>query len=93
MTVPTLSISQADGNALISTGTSRVTIDPAQALPLTNTMVGTSSRGTTIGDPPCEARHRRTGRVALGRDRDGDEETNFGGTSGAAPVVSGPRPC
>ncbi len=87
--VPTFSISQAAGNTLISTGASSVTIDPAQALPLTNTMVGTSSRGTTVGDHRAKPDIGAPGAWLSAETGTSTEETNFGGTSGAAPVVAG----
>ncbi|SFR93660.1 PA domain-containing protein [Microbacterium sp. cf046] len=89
VTVPTFSISQADGNALIASGATSVTIDPAQAISLTNTMVGTSSRGTTVGDHRAKPDIGAPGAWLSAETGTATEETNFGGTSGAAPVVSG----
>lgn len=92
VTIPTLSISQADGQALVAAlagGAVSVTIDPASAIPLTNTMVGTSSRGTTVTGLRAKPDIGAPGAWLSAETATGDEETNFGGTSGAAPVVSG----
>lgn len=89
VTIPTFSISQAAGNTLISTGATSVTIDPAQAVSLANTMVGTSSRGTTVGDHRAKPDIGAPGAWLSAETGTATEETNFGGTSGAAPVVAG----
>ena len=87
--VPTFSISQAAGARLIADGASSVTIDPADAIALTNTMVGTSSRGTTIDGHRAKPDIGAPGAWLSAETGTATEETNFGGTSGAAPVVSG----
>lgn len=87
--VPTFSISQAAGARLISDGATSVTVDPANAIALTNTMVGTSSRGPTIGDHRAKPDIGAPGAWLSAETGTATEETNFGGTSGAAPVVSG----
>jgi subtilisin family serine protease len=92
VTVPTFSISQSAGQALVAalaSGAVSVTIDPANAIPLTNTMVGTSSRGTTMGDYRAKPDIGAPGAWLSAETGTATEETNFGGTSGAAPVVSG----
>lgn len=92
VTVPTFSISQADGLALaasLATGPVTVTIDPASAIPLTNTMVGTSSRGVTVTGNRAKPDIGAPGAWLSAETGTGTEVTNFGGTSGAAPVVSG----
>lgn len=92
VTVPTFSISQSAGQALVaalSAGPVSVSIDPADALSLTNTMVGTSSRGTTMGDNRAKPDIGAPGAWLSAETGTATEETNFGGTSGAAPVVSG----
>ena len=89
--VPTFSISQAAGQALVASLESApvsVTIDPANAIALTNTMVGTSSRGTTMGDHRAKPDIGAPGAWLSAETGTATEETNFGGTSGAAPVVS-----
>ncbi len=90
--VPTLSISQAAGQALVAALAARpvsVTIDPANAISLANTMVGTSSRGLTVGDHLAKPDIGAPGAWLSAETGTATEETNFGGTSGAAPVVSG----
>ncbi len=92
VTVPTFSISQADGLALaasLAAGPVTVTIDPASAIPLTNTMVGTSSRGVTVTGNRAKPDIGAPGAWLSAETGTGTEVTNFGGTSGAAPVVSG----
>jgi minor extracellular serine protease Vpr len=89
VTVPTFTISQADGLTLIASGATSVTIDPASAVSLVNTMVGTSSRGTTMGDHRAKPDIGAPGAWLSAETGTATEETNFGGTSGAAPVVSG----
>jgi minor extracellular serine protease Vpr len=92
VTVPTFSISQSAGQALVAalaTGPVSVAIDPANAIGLANTMVGTSSRGTTVGDNRAKPDIGAPGAWLSAETGTATEETNFGGTSGAAPVVSG----
>ncbi len=92
VTVPTFSISQSAGQALVAalaTGPVTATIDPASAISLSNTMVGTSSRGTTMGDNRAKPDIGAPGAWLSAETGTATEETNFGGTSGAAPVVSG----
>ncbi|HWM16180.1 MAG TPA: S8 family serine peptidase [Microbacterium sp.] len=89
--VPTFSISQSAGQALVAalaSGPVSVTIDPANAIALTNTMVGTSSRGLTMGDHRAKPDIGAPGAWLSAETGTAIEETNFGGTSGAAPVVS-----
>lgn len=92
VTVPTYSVSQASGQALVGalgTGAVVVTIDPADAVLLPNTMVGTSSRGPRIADARVKPDLGAPGAWLSAEVQTGSEETNFGGTSGAAPTVSG----
>lgn len=92
VTVPTFTISQADGVALakaVAAGTLTVILDPANAIPLANTVVGTSSRGTSMGSHRAKPDLGAPGAWLAAETRTGTEVANFGGTSGAAPVVSG----
>lgn len=93
VTVPTYTISLDDGTALASALAAGqavvVTIDPAKAVLLPNTMVGTSSRGPRIVDAVTKPDIGAPGAWLSAEVATGDEETNFGGTSGAAPTVSG----
>ena len=91
VTVPTFSISQSAGQGLVAAlanGPVTATIDPANAVSLANTMVGTSSRGTTMGDNRAKPDIGAPGAWLSAETGTATEETNFGGTSGAAPVVS-----
>ena len=92
VTIPTFTISQADGQALataMAEGAVTVTIDPAAAISLTNTTVGTSSRGVTVSGHRAKPDIGAPGAWLSAEVGTATEETNFGGTSGAAPVVSG----
>src|SRR5690606_15323229 len=89
VTVPTMNISQAAGQALVAALPLTVTNDPANAISLANTMVGTSSRGPTMGDHRAKPDIGAPGAWLSAETGIATEETNFGGTSGAAPVVSG----
>jgi hypothetical protein len=66
-----------------------MTIDPAATTSLANTMVGTSSRGPSVGAHLAKPEIGAPGAWLSAETGTGTEETNFGGTSGAAPVVSG----
>jgi minor extracellular serine protease Vpr len=92
VTIPTYTISQADGRRLaaaVAAGAVTVTIDPANTTSLTNTVVGTSSRGPAISGIRPKPDIGAPGAWLSAEVGTGDEMTNFGGTSGAAPVVSG----
>ncbi|RIK29161.1 MAG: peptidase S8 [Anaerolineae bacterium] len=91
-TIPGYMISQADSNLLKSNlglGVS-VTFDPTIGIPLVGTMVGSSSRGPqhevyTLIKPEIGAPGASVSALA----GTGTDEGPFGGTSGAAPMVSG----
>jgi len=92
VTIPTLTISLERGTQLataLAAGPVQVTIDPAAAISLANTTVGTSSRGPRIQDSTVKPDIGAPGAWNSAEVGTGDEETAFGGTSGAAPVVSG----
>src|SRR5690606_2511724 len=92
VTIPTFVISQSDGVALaaaMASGAVTVTIDPAAAIPLTNTAAGTSSRGGTVSGHRAKPDIAAPGACLAAETGTATEETNFGGTSGAAPVVTG----
>ncbi|HEV7653233.1 MAG TPA: S8 family serine peptidase [Mycobacteriales bacterium] len=92
VTIPTYTTSQADGQALaaaVAAGAVTVTIDPANTTSLTNTVVGTSSRGPAISGIRAKPDIGAPGAWLSAEVGTGDGMTNFGGTSGAAPVVSG----
>jgi hypothetical protein len=90
-TIPGYMISQADSNTLKSGLPETVVgFDPAVGIPLIGAMVGTSSRGpqhdsTTLIKPEIGAPGASLSAVA----GSGTELAPFGGTSGAAPMVTG----
>ncbi len=92
VTVPTFTISFADGTKLsdaVAAGPVSVTIDPAAATSLANTTVGTSSRGLAISGQRAKPDIGAPGAWLSAAVGTGNGQTNFGGTSGAAPVISG----
>jgi subtilisin family serine protease len=92
VTIPTLTISLADGqrlSAAVAAGAVTATIDPANTTSLTNTTVGTSSRGVSISGLRPKPDIGAPGAWLSAEVGTGNGQTNFGGTSGAAPVVTG----
>ena len=92
VTVPTLTISFAVGTLLsnaVAAGPVQVTIDPAATIPLTNTMAGSSSRGLAISGLRAKPDIGAPGAWLSAEVGTGNGQTSFGGTSGAAPVVTG----
>ncbi len=92
ITVPVLSVAQSQGNALISAmagGPVTIQVDPAAAISLANTMASTSSRGPSIDGTRVKPDIGAPGAWLSAEVGTGAEDTNFGGTSGAAPTVSG----
>lgn len=91
ITIPGYMVSQADSLAMQAlAGVSIAIIDPDNGLPLISQMVGSSSRG-----PQHDAPHRikpeigAPGASVSAIAGTGDDTGPFGGTSGAAPMVSG----
>jgi subtilisin family serine protease len=92
VTIPTLSISLDAGTALsaaVAAGPVTGTIDPAKTIPLRDTTVGTSSRGPAIAGIRVKPDIGAPGAWLSAEVGTGNGQTNFGGTSGAAPVVTG----
>ncbi len=90
--VPTYTVSLASGSVLsgaVATGPVEVIIDPSQTIALNNTVVATSSRGIAMAGKRSKPDIGAPGAWLSAEVGTGDEQTNFGGTSGAAPVVSG----
>lgn len=90
--VPTFSISQADGQRLVAAmaeGEVTATLDPEAAISLTNTVVGTSSRGLSMETYLAKPDIGAPGAWLAAETQTGTAVSNFGGTSGAAPIVSG----
>ncbi len=92
VTVPVYTISLDDGTKLsnaVAAGPVRVTLDPAATTSLANTVVGTSSRGLAIAGLRAKPDIGAPGAWLSAEVGTGDGQTNFGGTSGAAPVITG----
>ncbi|HEX2912182.1 MAG TPA: S8 family serine peptidase [Chloroflexia bacterium] len=90
VTTPAFVISQADGD-LIRTAPagSTATIDPANAIGLSGTMIGSSSRGPSISDQSIKPEIGAPGGSVSAVAGTGTGTDAFSGTSGAAPMVSG----
>ena len=92
ITIPVLAVSQPAGGALVSAvnaGPVSVQIDPARAVSLAGTMVASSSRGPSIDGIRVKPDIGAPGAWLSAEVGTGNGQTNFGGTSGAAPTVSG----
>jgi subtilisin family serine protease len=89
--VPTFNISQADANKLRSGLAAGVTLrlDPAKQQPLVQHVVGSSSRGPTMLTHIIKPEIGAPGASISAIAGTGNETEPFGGTSGAAPMVSG----
>jgi subtilisin family serine protease len=90
---PTLVIQQSLSTAikgrLNAAETVNVSISPANGIPLVGSMASTSSRGPTIGLQTIKPEIGAPGASVSAVVGTGDGEAAFGGTSGAAPMVSG----
>jgi hypothetical protein len=82
-------ISQADSNAFKAQIGGTVTVDPANILPLAMQMVGSSSRGPRNPDSMIKPEIGAPGASVSAIAGSGTGTGPFGGTSGAAPMVSG----
>lgn len=89
ITIPGYMISQDDSNAIQAAIPATATIDPANALPLIGEMVGSSSRGPSAEDNRIKPEIGAPGASVSAIAGTGTDEGPFGGTSGAAPMVSG----
>jgi subtilisin family serine protease len=91
--VPTLVITQVDGNriksALGAGATVNVTVSPDNAKALKGSMVGTSSRGPSYSYQAIKPDLGAPGASVSAIAGTGTGTEAFGGTSGAAPMVSG----
>jgi len=88
-TVAGYSITQADGTALKAVAGATTTIDPASAASLVKNMVASSSRGPSHSFAAVKPDIGAPGASLSAEFGTGNGETAFGGTSGAAPMVSG----
>lgn len=90
--IPGYMISQADSNALksgLAAGEVIVSFDPANGIPLVMHMVGSSSRGPVIGTNESGPDIGAPGASVSALYGTGTGTESFGGTSGAAPMVTG----
>jgi subtilisin family serine protease len=91
--VPTIVISQADGNRIKSAllaGTSLVaSVSPAATIPLVGSMVASSSRGPSMSFDAIKPDIGAPGASISAVAGSGTGTQAFGGTSGAAPMVAG----
>jgi hypothetical protein len=85
--IPGFNISQVDGNAIRVGGD--VTFDPANAINLVGSMVGTSSRGPSSLDNRLKPEIGAPGGSVSAEHGQGTGRTAFGGTSGATPMIAG----
>jgi minor extracellular serine protease Vpr len=98
VSIPSFSITQADGNKLKSTVPSPITqlvtlanatADPSVYLSLANTIVQTSARGPRNHDNKIKPDIGAPGASVSAEAGTGAGSTGFGGTSGATPMVAG----
>lgn len=88
-TIPAYMISQADGD-ILRAGNAEVSFDPAEGTPLVGSMVGSSSRGPSMQfNNLIKPEIGAPGASVSAEAGTGTDTTPFGGTSGAAPMVSG----
>lgn len=90
--IPGFMISQAVANTLrdgLDEGTVSITFDPANGLPLVGTIVGSSSRGPSFALNQARPDIGAPGASISAEVGTGTGTTPFGGTSGAAPMVTG----
>ena len=91
-TIPGFMISQANSNLIkgqLPDPGVVVSIDPASGLPLIGSVVGSSSRGPTMLTNVVKPEIGAPGASVSAEVGTGTDTTPFGGTSGAAPMVSG----
>ncbi len=88
VTIPAFMVTQTDGTLLKTAGTN-ITMDPNIGLSLLDTMVGTSSRGPRNHDNRIKPDIGAPGGSVSAEFGTGTDTTPFGGTSGAAPMVTG----
>ncbi|MCA9551570.1 MAG: S8 family serine peptidase, partial [Myxococcales bacterium] len=86
--VPGYMISQADGN-IIRAGGAVVSFDPNNQISLAGSIISTSSRGPRNGDSRMKPDIGAPGASVSAEHGTGTGNTTFGGTSGAAPMVTG----
>lgn len=90
--VPSLVITQANANQIksaLTAGSVLATLDPANSIELVGSMVGSSSRGPNFSYAMIKPDIGAPGASLSAQAGSGSGELAFGGTSGAAPMVSG----
>lgn len=87
-TIPGYMISQADAN-ILRAGNAVIRFDPANVLSLAGSMASTSSRGPRNGDNMLKPEIGAPGASVSAVAGSGSEVAAFGGTSGAAPMITG----
>lgn len=88
--IPGYTVTLADGNQLKAKALGKTaTIDPTRAVPLVGNMVSSSSRGPNYSFSAIKPDIGAPGASVSAEAGTGDGQTAFGGTSGAAPMVSG----
>ena len=90
--IPGFMVSLATANELraaLGGGAVTVEVDPASGLPLVGSMVGSSSRGPTMQTNVVKPEIGAPGASVSAEAGTDDGTTPFGGTSGAAPMVTG----
>lgn len=90
--IPGFMISQANANTLkqgLAAGNVAIRFDPAKGLPLVQTVVGSSSRGPSYGLNQAKPDIGAPGASISAVVGTGTGVEPFGGTSGAAPMVTG----
>lgn len=86
--IPGFMISNADAE-ILRAGNASITFDPNNKRVFRSTMVSTSSRGPGYLGAMLKPEIGAPGASVSAQSGTGDRETTFGGTSGAAPMVSG----
>lgn len=90
--IPGFMISQANSNMLkdaLAEGEVIVSFDPANSIPLVGSVVGSSSRGPSVGTNEAGPDIGAPGGSVSAEAGTGTGTTPFSGTSGAAPMVTG----
>ncbi len=89
-TVPSFVINQTSANLIRNaTGSISAVIDPANRIPLVETVVGSSARGPSSSFQTIKPEIGAPGASLSAEAGTGNGQTVFGGTSGATPVIAG----
>ena len=88
ITIPAFMLNRTDAE-ILRFGNATVQFDPSNVTPLVLSMVGSSSRGPAMQDNLIKPEIGAPGASISAEAGTGTSETAFGGTSGAAPMVTG----